>query len=261
MHHLIIAGASFSRVGSLDLQLFAARYSAGVFSCLRFAGGLADADAKLTELASATTCRSSRPTENVGFRSHSLRQPIRAEHSLLPCKRAGLPDKPRPSSANLTVRSRRSRFTGADRTRARKAALPHLAGALLGGDGSSSRWSGSRAAISAPHGRVCATSQREVTREVEPGSLYDAATDEVESKAFIERSTATATSSASSSRPRTAPNSATSSPSSVISCGRRSTISPPDSTGSRRPFQYQSSCAGSRALAVSALAMPASSVS
>ena len=44
-HRLVLPSAFLHSVGTLDLQHFAAQYSARVFPCQRFAGALADADA------------------------------------------------------------------------------------------------------------------------------------------------------------------------------------------------------------------------
>ncbi len=87
---------------------------------------------------------------------------------------------------------RTSRFTGARIGRGRaQGSVAALASALLGGDGSSSRpgWvrlKGGDLGAARAHLRYV---QRDgVTREGEPGRLYDAAIDDADGKAFIERS-------------------------------------------------------------------------
>ena len=73
---------------------------------------------------------------------------------------------------------------------ARKGASPRCAAAAAGGEGSSSRlgWFGSRADFSAARAHLRYLQRDGVTREGQPGELYDAASDEADGKAFLERS-------------------------------------------------------------------------
>ena len=90
--------------------------------------------------------------------------------------------------APVVSRASPARGSAAD---ARKGASPRCAAAAADGEGSSSRpgWFGSRGPISSAARAHLRYLQRDgITREGQPGELYDAASDEADGKAFLERS-------------------------------------------------------------------------